>query len=89
MARLEIFLAGAVAMASALAALFFLRFWVRTRDTLFIWFAVAFFIEAVSRSILAFESAPNENEPLFYLPRLLAFSLIALAVLLKNRPRGR
>jgi uncharacterized membrane protein HdeD (DUF308 family) len=89
MARLEIFLAGAVAMASALAALFFLRFWVRTRDSLFIWFAIAFFIEAVSRCVLVFQPTTNENEPLFYLPRLLAFSLIALAVLLKNRPHGR
>ena len=89
MARLEIFLAGSVALASALVGLFFLRFWVRTRDSLFIWFAVAFLIEAVSRCVLAFRSTPNENEPLFYLPRLLAFSLIAVAVFLKNRPHGR
>jgi hypothetical protein len=35
------------------------------------------------------EHVPDETEPLYYLPRLVAFSLIALAVVLKNRPRGR
>jgi len=88
MDRLEIFLAGMVAMASAVTALFFLRFWARTRDSLFVWFSFAFFIEAANRCILAFQSSPNENEPLFYLPRLVAFILIALAVVLKNRPKS-
>ena len=61
----------------------------RTRDTFFLFFSAAFLIEAVSRFTLAFEQGSNENEPLYYLPRLVAFSLIALAVILKNRPRGR
>jgi hypothetical protein len=80
-------LLGAIAMASLVVALFFLRFWLRSRDSFFLFFSAAFLIEAVSRVVLAFEPASDEYEPLYYLPRLLAFSLIALAVILKNRPR--
>jgi hypothetical protein len=86
MQSLQIFLAGAVMMASATASLFFMRFWFRTRDGFFIWFSIAFAVEAANRCVLTFQLSPNEDEPLFYLPRLLAFSLIALAVFFKNRP---
>ena len=82
------FLFGAIAMGSLVAALFFPRFWTLTSDRFFLLFSGAFFIEAASRTVLAFETIPNEREPLYYLPRLLAFSLIALAVILKNKPRG-
>jgi len=86
---LPLFLQGAATAGTLVAALFFLRFWTRTRDSFFLFFSAAFFIEGLSRVPLAFEHAPDETEPLYYLPRLLAFSLIALAVILKNRPRGR
>jgi len=89
MDALKPFLLGAIAMGSFVVALFFLRFWTRTGDRFFLLFSGAFLIEAVSRAVLAYELKPDENEPLYYLPRLLAFSLIALAVILKNRPRGR
>ena len=89
MQSVEMFLAGAVAMASATASLLFMRFWLRTRDSFFVWFSIAFAVETVNRCALTFQVSPNEDEPLFYLPRLLAFSLIALAVILKNRPHKR
>jgi hypothetical protein len=88
MQTLETLMLGAIAMGSLVASLFFLRFWLRTRDSFFLFFAAAFLIEAASRVVLSFERAADEYEPLYYLPRLLAFSLIALAVILKNRPRG-
>jgi hypothetical protein len=88
MAALQSFLQGAAATGSLVAALFFLRFWTRTRDRFFQLFAAAFLIEGLSRVPLVFEHAADEAEPLYYLPRLVAFSLIALAVILKNRPRG-
>jgi hypothetical protein len=89
MQALETFLLGATAMGSLVAALFFLRFWKRTRDSFFLFFSAAFLIEGLSRVSLAFEQASDETEPLYYLPRLVAFSLIALAVILKNRPGRR
>jgi hypothetical protein len=89
MSTLGTLLTGAVSMGSLVVAVFFLRFWTRTRDTFFIFFAAAFLIEALSRFALAFHAASDEAEPLYYVPRLVAFSLIAIAVVLKNRPHGR
>jgi len=86
---LQSFLQGAAAMGSLVSALFFLRFWTRTRDSFFLFFSAAFLIEGLSRVPLAFDHSADEAEPLYYLPRLVAFSLIALAVILKNRPPAR
>ena len=84
MEPLRSILTGAVAMASALVALFFLRFWVRTRDRFFLIFAVAFGIYAVCQLVLGLINV-LEFEPLYYLPRVLTFLLIVLAVVDKNR----
>lgn len=87
MNALEPVLHGAVAMGQFIAFLFFLRFWMRTRDVFFALFSVAFLVEAINRTALACFTAGDENEPLFYIPRLVAFGLIAIAVLLKNNPK--
>ena len=80
-------LLGAAAMGSAIAALFFVRFWRQTEDRLFLMFAIAFAIDACMRLILAVAVLPDEKEPFFYLGRLLSFSLIVLAIIDKNRSR--
>jgi len=79
---------GAIAMASLVAALFFLRFWRETRDRFFLLFAIAFFIEALDRAALGMTSVSQEHEPFFYLVRLCAYGLIILAIVDKNRARG-
>ena len=89
MNTLESILTGAVSMASLVAALFFLRFWMRTRDSFFLLFSAAFIIEAVSRFVLGLVETPDESEPLYYLPRLITFGLIILAVVRKNQPGKR
>jgi hypothetical protein len=76
---------GAVAMASAVATLFFLRFWRQTHDRLFLFFAIAFAIDAVTRSMLGAVNVSNEQEPFFYLTRFLTFSLILIGIIDKNR----
>jgi hypothetical protein len=86
MSALETSLLGALSMGLFTASVFFLRFWTRTRDSFFLLFSVSFFIEAASRIALACIVASDESEPLFYLPRLVAFALIVLAVVQKNRP---
>jgi uncharacterized membrane protein HdeD (DUF308 family) len=78
-------LLGAAAMGSAVAALFFFRFWRQTKDRLFLMFAIAFVVDAFMRIILAIAVLPDETEPFFYLGRLLSFSLIVLAIIDKNR----
>ncbi|HKQ44212.1 MAG TPA: DUF5985 family protein [Rhizomicrobium sp.] len=84
METLRSILTGAVSMASFLVALFFLRFWVRTRDRFFLIFAIAFGIYAISQLVLGLSNV-LEFEPLYYLPRVLTFLLIVLAVVEKNR----
>ena len=79
-------LMGAVAMASFVAALFFLRFWQQTRDTFFLLFSVAFALDAATRLALGMTRPSAEVEPLFYLARLVTFGLIIAAVIQKNRP---
>jgi len=76
---------GAVAMASSIAALFFLRFWRQTRDTLFILFSLAFAVDAVTRVALGLGNVSNEDEPLVYTARFVTFALIAAAIINKNR----
>lgn len=78
-------LLGATAMGSMVVATFFIRFWHRTRDRLFAIFALAFLVDAVMRVILAVSEVADEQEPFFYLGRLLSFALIALAIIDKNR----
>jgi uncharacterized membrane protein HdeD (DUF308 family) len=50
---MEQFVMGAIAMASTMAALFFLRFWRDTGDRLFAMFALAFLLLGITRFGLA------------------------------------
>lgn len=84
MDTLHAMLAGAVSMSFFVAALFFLRFWVRTRDSFFLLFAAAFAIYAANQLMLGLIGR-SEFEALYYLPRLATFGLIVLAVINKNR----
>ena len=79
-------LQGAVAMASGVAALFFLRFWRQTRDSFFLFFAAAFAIDALARFVLGFAELSEETQPLVYSARLITFGLIIIAIIRKNRP---
>jgi hypothetical protein len=79
------FLSGAVALGFAACALFFLRFWRRTREELFLAFAVAFLLLGAGQTILALASIPTEERGSIYLLRLIAFLLILLAIYRKNR----
>jgi uncharacterized membrane protein HdeD (DUF308 family) len=72
-------------MACFVICLFFLRFWKKTRDRFFLFFAVSFALEGVNRIILGLDYRANENEPVYYLVRLLSFVLILIAIIDKNR----
>jgi hypothetical protein len=78
-------LTGAVAMASAVAALFFARFWRRTSDRFFLLFALSFGLDALTRFILGVSEFPDEQQPYFYLARLVTFGIILLAIIDKNQ----
>ena len=81
------FLDGATALACCAIALFFLRFWRDTHDRLFGILALAFLVFAVNRVVLTALDDDDEARTLVYLVRLLAFALIAIAIIDKNRPR--
>jgi hypothetical protein len=79
------FLSGAVALGFFVCGLFFLRFWRRTRDELFVGFAAAFALLGVSQSLIALAGLPTEERGSLYLIRLAAFAVIIVAILRKNR----
>jgi hypothetical protein len=74
-----------LAMGYVVAALFFLRFWSRTKDTLFAYFGAAFGILAVQRVALVIIPGPLEDTTWLYVLRLLAFVLILIGIAVKNR----
>jgi hypothetical protein len=82
---LEDLVMGAIAMASAVAALFFLRFWRDTGDRLFAMFAAAFILLGVTRIGLALSQSHFEGQTYWYWVRLAAFLLILVAIVDKNR----
>lgn len=86
------FLWGALSALSLVAAAFFLKFWKRTGDRLFVAFAAGFGILAVHWATLGFFNPAHEGRAYWYLPRFAAFALIVWGVVVKNRseplPRG-
>jgi hypothetical protein len=82
---MEEFLMGVIAMASTVAALFFLRFWRDTGDRLFLIFSAAFFLLAATRVGLALSQVHQEPQTHWYWVRLAAFVLILIAIVDKNR----
>jgi hypothetical protein len=83
--ELYIMMQGAVAMASLIASLFFIRFWRVTRDRFFLFFAVSFALLGVNRIMMGFGDFTSEHEPYIYLIRLLAFLIIIAGIADKNR----
>lgn len=80
---------GAIAMASLVISLFFLRFWKTTRDRFFLFFAASFMLEAMNRVLIGISVLQNEESPVYYLIRLIAYSLIIIAIIDKNKARNK
>ncbi|HEX6409524.1 MAG TPA: DUF5985 family protein [Sphingomicrobium sp.] len=79
------FLSGAIAFGFFVCGLFFLRFWRKTRDPLFMAFALAFALLGSGQAILALANISTEERSSLFLIRLTAFALILFAILRKNR----
>lgn len=80
-------LSGAVAAASLVAALYFLRFWRRSSDRLFALFAAAFTMMAANHVALGLTEPDSEFRVAIYCVRLVAFLFILVAIVDKNRRR--
>jgi hypothetical protein len=79
------FLSGAVVLGFCVCGLFFLRFWRRTHDALFLGFALGFALLGAGQAILALANMPTEERGSLYLIRLVAFAVIIVAIVRKNR----
>lgn len=84
---MESFTAGAIVFGYIVVGVFFLRFWRRTRDSLFAIFALAFFVLAANGTIVTLSSIEREALSWVYLIRAAAFMLIIAAIVRKNLPR--
>ena len=81
------FLSGLITAGFLISGLFFIRFWARTRDTLFLAFAAAFVLLAINQGLLVLSGIAAEDRTWLYLLRLLACSLILWGIWRKNRAR--
>lgn len=79
------FLWGALAMACFVAGVFFQRYWVLSRDRLFLFFWLAFWVLALHWIGLGLVNPPQETRHYLYVVRFLAFALILAAIIDKNR----
>jgi hypothetical protein len=82
-------LSGVLTLGYGILALFFLKFWHRSRDRLFAWFATAFFVLMFQRATLGLTRQWSESSLWLYGLRLLAFVLIIIAIVEKNRAAER
>lgn len=81
------YLSGAVTLGFLMATLFFLRFWRKTADRLFLAFAVAFLLLALNQALAQWLGAADERVGYTYLLRVLGFVLILAAIIDKNIAR--
>lgn len=72
-------------MACFMTGVFFLKFWQKSHDRLFLMFACAFWMLSLERLVLGYLGNAQEISPTIYLIRLSAFILILIAIINKNR----
>lgn len=81
------FLGGAIVMGFSVGALLFLKFWRRTRESIFLAFAASFLLLALTQALLTLGAVYTEERSWLYLLRLAAFLLILFALWWQNRRR--
>ena len=88
---MKIYAWGLLTMASLVAALFFLRFWRETRERLFAFFSLAFLGLGATWLGLAIINHPADEaqQEYAYIVRLLAFVILLIGIIDKNRRSGR
>ena len=84
-----VFLQGVCATGAWASGLFFFRFWRHSRDRLFAFFGAAFWLLALSWTLLALVNPAEETRPYIYAIRLVAFLLIVGGIVEKNRGSAR
>ena len=88
---IRVFAWGVLAMASLIAALFFLKYWRATHERLFAFFSLAFVGMAANWTVLAIVDHPIDEarQAHAYLIRLVAYVILIVGIIDKNRRSGR
>jgi hypothetical protein len=84
MPNIVAFMGGLSVAGYAIAGVFFLSFWRKTRDSLFMVFALAFGLMTLNQAVPVILGIPREEQGGVYLLRAAAFILIIVAILAKN-----
>jgi hypothetical protein len=82
-----IFLQAVSATGAWVAGLLFFRFWRASHDRLFAFFGSAFWLLSLTWALLGLFSPTEETRPYIYAIRLVAFALLIVAIIDKNRSR--
>jgi hypothetical protein len=85
--QINTLMVGGISVSFLIASIFFIKFWKKTGDYLFLYFACAFLLMCGSRFCLTLGTA--EVKPYIYLLRLSAFLFILWAMVQKNLPQKR
>lgn len=83
------FLHGGLTVTSLVIGILFLKFWVVSRDRLYVWFVAAFWSFSAGWAIRSLVEVNDEHAHLVYVPRLVGFTLILVAIIDKNRRSGK
>ena len=81
------FLSGLITALFGVCALFFAKFWSRTRDPLFAGFALTFCLLALGQAVTVAFNLATEERTWIYLMRLAAFVILIVAIVRKNIAR--
>jgi hypothetical protein len=83
------FLAGAATLGYLVASGFFVRFWRKTGERLFLAFGIAFTFLALNQMAATYLEAGDERTVYAYALRVIGFCLILAAIVDKNVGRPR
>jgi nucleoside permease NupC len=83
------FLSGAVTLGYLVAAAFFLSFWRKTADRLFLAFGAAFVLFALNQALAFVFTVVTEPSSLIYALRVLGCLIIIAAIIDKNMQSRR
>lgn len=83
------FVYGAIAALCWVVGLFFLGFWRKTGDRFFAFFAAAFWLLGLGRFAMSVVGGTTEAIRSIYLVRLLAYAVLLVAIIDKNRNDAR
>lgn len=78
------FLSGMVTAGYLVAALFFFRFWKRTKEPLFVTFSISFVLFAVGQFCALWFEGPHDDVAWIFLLRLAGFVLLLVGIVRKN-----